>query len=324
MKNETQKVEVIRTTGLAKLDAATQALAKATDIQEIKQVRDVAEAIRKLAKTAGAGLDIQNEGAMLKIRAERKGGEKLKTMERHKKGDGRPKKVGHDVPLISDLGLSGKQATRWQAESDIPEKVQDEYFKQAKEKDLEITTAGFMREGQKNKPKPETPPLPKGKYNVIYADPPWEYRNTGVEGAVSKEYPTMSITELCKLPIEPLANKDAVLFMWVTNPLLQECFPVLESWGFEYKTNFCWHKSNRNTGVGFYVRGVHELLLISIKGSCLPVETPLSIIKANAGKHSQKPDSVYGIIEKMYPNGKYIELFARCKRKGWNSWGNEI
>jgi len=158
----------------------------------------------------------------------------------------------------------------------------------------------------------------------LLCDSPWAYRNTGVEGAAEKEYPTMTIQQLCELPVKDLATKDAVLFLWITNPILEEGFEVIKNWGFEYKTNFCWVKKNKKTGIGFYVRGVHELLLICIRGQMLPEYTPLSLIEADAKEHSKKPE-VYEIIEKMYPNTKKIELFARNnkKRKGWDYWGQE-
>lgn len=166
-------------------------------------------------------------------------------------------------------------------------------------------------------------PLPEGKYSVLLADPPWQYRNTGVEGAVDKEYPTMTIQELCEMPTKERASENAVLFLWTTNPILEECFPVIKSWGFEYKTNICWVKKNKKTGIGFYVRGVHELLLICIKGQMLPKYTPLSTIEENAREHSKKPD-IYSLIEKMYPNQKYLELFLRGEaHKGWKGWGDE-
>jgi len=179
---------------------------------------------------------------------------------------------------------------------------------------------------QLQEPRKETsiPVLPEGKYNVLLIDPPWTYRNIGVEGAVDNEYPTMTIEELCKMPIKDLIPENAVLFLWTTNPILEECFEVIRSWGFSYKTNFCWVKRNKKTGIGFYVRGIHELLLICIKGQMLPEYTPLSIIEADAKEHSRKPE-IYDLIEKMYPNQKYLELFARNKekRKNWTYWGNE-
>jgi N6-adenosine-specific RNA methylase IME4 len=224
-------------------------------------------------------------------------------------------------------GITKKQSHYAQELSRHEEAIAETVAK-AREKGEVPVRQQVLRLIQEKKPKPETPLLPKGKYNVLYVDPPWEYRNTGVEGAASKQYSTMSVDKLCKLPVPKIVAANAVLFLWTTNPILQECFPVLESWGFEYKTNFCWFKSNRKTGVGFYVRGIHELLLICVKGSMLPKYTPLSVIKADAGKHSMKPVVVYEIIEKMYPKSKYVELFARIeeknKRNNWTYWGNEV
>ncbi len=204
------------------------------------------------------------------------------------------------------------------------EEVIAEVVAEAREKGEIPVRQRVLRQIAANKPKPKTPPLPKGKFDVIYADPPWEYRNSGVNGAASKHYETMSIDRLCKMPLTVVAD-NAVLFMWTTNPLLVECIPVIEAWGFEYKTNICWVKIGRGTygKLGFYVSGRHELLLICTKGSFLPKYLPPSVFESEKEKHSQKPQEFYKIIERMYPDRKYIELFARNKRRGWASWGHE-
>jgi len=173
------------------------------------------------------------------------------------------------------------------------------------------------------------PPLPKGEYNIIYADPPWEYRNTGFDMSSDKQYKTMEIEEIKNLEIkgkkiQEIISENAVLFLWVTNPLLKEGIEVVEAWGFDYKTNFAWVKGGHTAG--FYVYGEHELLLIGIRGSFLPTgELSGSVLECERSKkHSKKPKIVYEAIETMYPNQKYIELFARYKRKGWRSWGDEL
>jgi len=162
--------------------------------------------------------------------------------------------------------------------------------------------------------------LPKDKYRVIYADPPWQYSNSGFTTSAESQYPTMSTEEICKLPIKDLADENAVLFLWVTNPLLEDALKVCEAWGFKYKTNFVWVK-NQHTG-GFYCYGQHELLFVAVRGSLLPKQEGIhsSVINAPRREHSRKPDEVYSIIEAMY-DGPYIELFARSKREGWVGWG---
>jgi len=173
--------------------------------------------------------------------------------------------------------------------------------------------------------------LPKGKYRVLYADPPWKYANAGAigegdnYGRVERHYPTMSVQELCALDIKSLAHRDAVLFLWVTAPLVFETAPaVIDAWGFKYKAMIIWDKER---GVfGHYVSVRHELLLICTRGSCTPdrpTPMPPSIIRVpKSGKHSEKPEEFRRIIEQLY-DGPYIELFARKKVPGWTTWGNE-
>ena len=178
--------------------------------------------------------------------------------------------------------------------------------------------------------KTETPALPEGKYRVIYADPPWDYGEHAQHGkkeqktTLASHYASMSDEELCSLPINDLTLNDAVLFIWVTSPLLERVFKIISAWGFQYKTSMIWDKVKHN--VGYYVSVRHEFLLICTKGSCLPKSKKLfdsvqTIERSDI--HSEKPMKFYQIIEEMY-SPPYIELFARKERKGWKSWGNAI
>jgi len=168
--------------------------------------------------------------------------------------------------------------------------------------------------------------LPTGKYRIIYADPPWNYgdkrdgRTTGAED----HYPTMTIEELCQMNINDITQDNAVLFLWVTSPLLNECFEVIKAWGFDYKTSFVWDKVKHNMGHYNSVR--HELLLICTKGSCTPDVLKLhdSVITEERTEHSKKPDIFRSIIDELYTYGSRIELFAREEKHGWNKWGNQL
>ena len=168
--------------------------------------------------------------------------------------------------------------------------------------------------------------LPDAKYRVIYADPPWKYGDQLTEsyGAVKYHYPAMTIKELCELPVKALSGDDAVLFLWVTSPLLYEAAPIISAWGFQYKTSFVWDKIKHNMGHYNSVR--HELLLICTRGSCLPdvselIDSVQSIERS--AKHSEKPEEFRAIIETLYPHGKRLELFARAEHAGWDVWGNQ-
>jgi N6-adenosine-specific RNA methylase IME4 len=180
----------------------------------------------------------------------------------------------------------------------------------------------------KQRTKQDPPPLPDDQYRVWYADPPWKYGNKGLDdyGHAERHYPTMSIDELCAMgtDVKDRCAPDAVLFLWVTSPLLAECFAVIEAWGFKYKTSFVWDKIKHNFGHYNSVR--HEFLLICTRGSCTPDVNKLfdsvqSIEKTS--KHSEKPEQFREIIDTLYPHGKRIELFARTQVERWDSWGNE-
>ena len=171
----------------------------------------------------------------------------------------------------------------------------------------------------------EAAALPDAKYRVIYADPPWKYGDQLTEdyGPVKFHYPAMTIKELCALPVRQLCETDAVLFMWVTSPLLYEAAPIIESWGFTYKTSFVWDKIKHNMGHYNSVR--HEFLLICTRGSCTPDVKQLfdSVQSIERTKHSAKPEEFRTIIDTLYPHGKRIELFARKPAENWDVWGNQ-
>ncbi len=188
---------------------------------------------------------------------------------------------------------------------------------------------GWSRAELRRQIKKATPidPLPEGIFDVFYADPPWEYDNSELGGAAQKHYKTMNIEAICQMEVAGIVADNAVLFLWATNPLLPEALRVMGSWGFNYKTNICWVKEGRGTygELGFYVSGGHELLLLGTRGSMLPEgDKPLSVIRSLKGKHSKKPNCVYGMIERMYPRGRCFEIFARNTRQGWEVWGDEV
>jgi len=165
------------------------------------------------------------------------------------------------------------------------------------------------------------------KYKLIYADPPWQYRNktTGrnnKSGAASK-YDTISLEDLCKYPISHITEKDAALFLWCTTPLLPHGFEVMNAWGFEYKTTIYWRKI-MSQGLGNWFRGQVEVLLVGVKGKLKPFHCQkANFLQTKVGKHSQKPKQIYGLLESLDLNPK-IELFARDRIQGWDAWGTEL
>lgn len=172
--------------------------------------------------------------------------------------------------------------------------------------------------------------LPKNKYNIILADPPWEYSDKATSGACNNHYNTLSYDELKKLKVTNISDKDCFLLMWVTFPQMEIAMKLFNDWGFKYKTIlFLWIKTTNDGkyhySIGNYTRSNSEVLLLGRKGK-LPIlyKNYSQLIFSKRRKHSQKPDVIYTNIERMFGDVKKIELFSRNHREGWDVWGNEI
>jgi len=174
------------------------------------------------------------------------------------------------------------------------------------------------------------------KYNIIYADPPWSYRDKRDKhprlcGGASAHYNTMTVEEIKNLPVNKLADDNCMLFIWVTFPNLQEGLDVIKAWGFTYKTlGFSWIKTNKKNGkpffgIGYYTKSNCEVCLIGVKGKPIVVSNKVSsVIIAPREEHSKKPDIVRDKIVELCGDLPRIELFARQKAEGWDVWGNEV
>ncbi len=181
--------------------------------------------------------------------------------------------------------------------------------------------------------KEESQSFPEGQYGLIYADPPWEYDNGSVDPTrqIGNHYPTMKLEEIIALTdkdtrtVQDLAAKNCLLYLWATAPKIEEALQVMNAWGFEYRSCMVWDK--QVTGMGYWSRVRHELLLIGAKGDVItPDESqrPDSIHSEQRGEHSAKPTYYYEMLESLYPRVPKLELFARSEREGWTLWGNEV
>ena len=183
-------------------------------------------------------------------------------------------------------------------------------------------------------------PLPDRRYNVIYADPPWAYRQCGAttksRGNAAKHYQTMDTTDICTMPIPSICAEDwAACFMWATFPNIAEAIKVMEAWGFTYKTAaFVWVKKNRKNGgnfwgMGAYTRANAEVCLLGVTPGFKAKDQIRShkvhqIIEAPFEGHSKKPDEARRRIVDLLGDVPRIELFARQRAEGWDAWGNEV
>jgi N6-adenosine-specific RNA methylase IME4 len=171
------------------------------------------------------------------------------------------------------------------------------------------------------------------KFGTILADPPWRFANrTGKMAPEHKRlsrYETMSIEEICALPVANVVRDRAHLYLWVPNALLPWGLQAMAAWGFTYKSNIVWHKVRKDggsdgRGVGFYFRNVTEMILFGVRGKNIRTLAPgrrqVNLIATRKQEHSRKPDEQYAVIESC-SEGPYLELFARGRRDGWTSWG---
>lgn len=175
--------------------------------------------------------------------------------------------------------------------------------------------------------------FPNKKYTVIYADPPWSYKDkasAGKRGAGFK-YPTQSLEWIKSLPVRDIADDDCVLFLWITMPHLDKVGEVMEGWGFKYKTSaFTWVKRNKVSpswfwGMGNWTRSNPELCLLGVKGKPKRVSASVhSVIDSPILRHSEKPPETRDRIVQLMGDVPRIELFARARTPGWDVWGNEI
>lgn len=266
------------------------------------------------------------------------------------KGEVRKKEVVHNEPQHSENNSyqeasrqgftdrhKGRQAraseanvsTATQARVEVLSNNRPDLLAKVASGELKGTEA--LRQMKKDSVSQNIEALPKDKFGVIYADPPWAYNDkqggtiSESYGGAEKHYPSMTLSELKVLDIPSLCHADCVLWMWATCPLLEDALELVKAWGFKYKAQFVWDKVGHNMGHYNSVR--HELLLVCTKGSMTPENVKLfdsvqTIEKTR--KHSEKPEEFRDIINTIYPSSSKIELFRRGDApEGWSIWGNE-
>lgn len=179
--------------------------------------------------------------------------------------------------------------------------------------------------------------LPRNHYGAILADPPWHFEVWSGKGnarAALNHYPTMTMRQISRLPVDEIAAKDCALFMWCCWPSIQDAMRIIEIWGFTYKTcAFSWMKADPYrlfsddatpfAGMGYWTRANTEPCLLATRGKPkrLNADVRQGII-APRREHSRKPEDVHARIERLV-GGPYLEMFARETRPGWTAWGNQ-
>ena len=312
---------------LIQWDNIRKQIEEAKDINELNSLRDQMEALRLAAKQLKQSLEVQNKIADYRLRVDRRRGEWIG---KNIKQGGDRKSNSSDrslIPILKNIDVSYNESIKLQAIASLPEKLFEKHIEEVKRSNEELTTVGIIKIARelKRQQKPiNTPDIPTGQFEIIYCDPPWRYEFSKTNTReIENHYATMELEDIKALKIP--AAKDCILLLWATAPKLEGAMEVINAWGFKYRTCAIWDKGK--IGMGYWFRGQHELLLLAVKGNPiipLPENRFSSVIKSPRTKHSEKPIIVCEMIEKMFPNKKYLEMFARNNRKGWVTWGNEI
>ena len=329
-------------TQLIRYETARAALAECRRIDEVKDIRDKAEAMRAYGRMAN-DVTLEMDAADLRLRAERRLGLMLNEAKREGRfGKGRPKEAdkcaetGHLT--LDELGIDRKLSARSQKVGGIAEQAFEAMVERTRQRIADgAGKVSFDLSTQDKKDKRANREkilagiqfaLPTKKYGVIYADPEWRFevysRDTGLDRSADNHYSTTATDSICERPVGDIAADDCCLFLWATVPMLPDALKVIEAWGFKYKSHAMWRKDR--IGTGYWFRNAHELLLVGTRGNvpAPAMGTQLeSVIDAPVGKHSEKPDAFYELIETYFPNLPKIELNARRARPGWDAWGNE-
>ena len=318
------------TTELIRYDAFQTALAEAKTIPQIKNLADQADLFRQWLKKQKAGIEAENNGAIICLQAQRKLGEMLSNINLNKGAAEEGWKTQlHHATTLNELNIEKTQSHRWQKLAEIPEDDFQQFITEYLSIQDGITRAGLFKFfAQKTiTPLKDYPPLPEGKFRVIAIDPPWQYGTTynPDNRRVGAPYHEMSFEQLAALEI-PAAD-DSILWLWTTNAFMREALELSEIWQFEQKSILTWFKER--TGVGYWLRGETEHCLLCTRGEThkLSDEAFTTHLKVKSTNHSAKPNEFYTVVESLCGEASeetHLEMFARKKRQNWKTWGNEV
>lgn len=229
--------------------------------------------------------------------------------------------------VAKDFSISGRTYERYKKAEEVVEELEEprlkEQWKQGKVK-AGVIIREHKKQKQKKKLTEKTLEPPKGKYDVIVIDPPWNYTSSHDPGVHDKrgltDYPTLTTQELMKLKL-PYSD-DCVLWLWTTNAFMKDAYKLLEAWGFDDKTILTWDK--QFLGAGYWLRNVTEHCILAVKGQpYFNNKTYTTLISEKRTEHSTKPEAFYVMVDRVCA-GRKLDYFARKKRQGWDSYGDEV
>jgi N6-adenosine-specific RNA methylase IME4 len=316
-------------------------LAEAQGLIELRAWTTAAEsAVKKLVADRKEKWQACQNLIEARLRIERALGAYLATAVGHTGGGNRKTVSQPGTPTPRDLpeGITRNESSRFQRLATIPDKAFELFIRTTRDKRQELSTEAALRvaktverERRKREQRADGQAAATDigelvatgvRFGCIMADPPWRYDNTGSNGAAEVHYPTMTLEAIAGLPVRELAAQDSHCHLWTTGTFLPAAFHVLAAWGFSYKGLFTWVKPE--IGPGNYWRSASEYMLLGIRGSCPFLDNSVrNWIEARRTRHSEKPEAVRKLVEKVSPKPR-LELFGRRTVPGWTVWGNEV
>jgi N6-adenosine-specific RNA methylase IME4 len=317
---------------LISIDDAVRSIAETRTPEELIDVANKAEALRRYAARSRMGLAAQNKCAEIRLRAERKLGQYLAGTPRNSGGRPKPVPLRNGFPTLENLGVTRKLSYRVQRLAAIPAKDFEWYLETAAEQELEITTRLLLYHNERRQATAENRQQIVGgriddliefaaggnRMGCIVIDPPWPILGSTLP------YEAIEMGELKDLPIAELAAKRCHLHLWtLPNPYHFAAYEIIRHWRFRPVSEFVWCKTQ--LGKGHYWRMSHEILLTAVRSKDDRFDdlSLRSWIVAPRGRHSEKPAAIRECLERASP-GPRLELYSRKLVPGWFTWGHEI
>ncbi len=329
---------------LVKYDAACRAIAEAKRVDDVKAIKDKAEAMRAYARQI-KNPQLEADAWEIRKRAEDKLGELSTALDKaHKTGRGKkvqlPAGGKSKTAALKIAGISLSAANRYEQFNRLSEQEKERRIARGRaaiEAGKSVADIIIVQGDKKQRRAAREAELatritalPDKRYGVIVADPEWQWepwsRETGMDRAAANHYPTSILPVIAARNVPSISAEDCVLFLWATGPMTPHALVVMAAWGFDYKAQYVWGKDK--IGNGYWNREKHELLLIGTRGRVpCPAQGDQwdSLLMAPRGAHSEKPECFLEMIEAYFPNLPKIELNRRGPpRPGWSAWGNEV
>jgi N6-adenosine-specific RNA methylase IME4 len=323
--------------GLAIIDGYRRELAECRTVGDTMNVRAKLRAAAEFVRsTQKLTVEQRNALVVAELEVERLAGELL--MVGTGLGSIGGDRKSSNAVLLDSVGVTKIESSRWQSLAAIPEDDFRDAIERSRQSGGVISKTAIIQMGAALKRAfrddaqdtsddcrviDDLALLAGEKFGTVYADPPWRYGNQATRAATDDHYGTMSVADLCEMPVAELVADDAHLHLWTTNGFLRQAFELIDAWGFEYRSTFVWVKPQM--GIGNYWRVSHEFLLLGIRGDAKRFATrnEMSWRSVKRGRHSAKPAEFRQMVERNSP-GPYLELFGRTTEPGWVVYGNQV